>query len=73
MRLGMCSKGVALHGAQVPAALKTALFVNCGSPNLPITATPLARPFSFEVLHAASLTNYKCRWLLNCHAINSSS
>ena len=46
MRLGMCSKVVAPHGAQVPVALKSALFVNCSSPNLPVTAPPLARPFS---------------------------
>ena len=42
----MCSKGVAPHGAQVPVALKSALFVNCSSPNLPITAPRLAWPFS---------------------------
>ena len=46
MRLGMSSKGVAPHGVQVPVAPKSALFVNCSSPNLPITAPPLARPFS---------------------------
>ena len=54
-------------------ALKNALFVNCSSPNLPITAPPLARPFSFRVLHTASLTAYKCQWLLNCHETNTSS
>ena len=42
----MCSKGVAPHEGQVPVALISALFVNCGSPNLPITSPPLARPFS---------------------------
>lgn len=36
----MCSKGVAPRGGQDPVAPKSALFVNCSSPNLPITAPP---------------------------------
>ena len=42
----MWSKGVAPHGAYVPVAPITVLFVNCSSPNLPVTAPPLARPIS---------------------------
>ena len=41
----MSSKGVAPHGVQVPVAPKSALFVNCSSPNLPITAPPLQGHF----------------------------
>ena len=51
----MCLKGVAPHGGYFSVAPKNALFVNCSSPNLPITAPPLARPFS-EV-HPSSIAH----------------